>query len=101
MPTDFEKRVWEACKKIPLGKVSTYGQIAKAIGKPKAARAVGNALNKSPGFPKVPCHRGVCGNGKGGGFAKGPGKKEELLRVERIRVEKGKVINLNELLYRF
>jgi methylated-DNA-[protein]-cysteine S-methyltransferase len=79
--TEFSKRVYEAVKTIPKGEVRTYGWVAEKIGKPGAARAVGNALNKNP-FPiVVPCHRVIAKNSLGG-FAKGLGAKKRLLRSE-------------------
>ncbi|MFA4907951.1 MAG: MGMT family protein [archaeon] len=89
--TDFQKKVWRATQRIPAGKVSTYARIAKAIGKPNAARAVGNALNANPYAPKVPCHRVVKSSGEIGGFASGTQKKKKLLEGEGIRVKSGKV----------
>ncbi|MDP3741789.1 MAG: MGMT family protein, partial [Candidatus Micrarchaeota archaeon] len=77
--TTFPEKVWAACKKIPRGRVSTYAAIAKAIGKPAAVRAVGNALNKNP-FKSVPCHRVVQGSGKIGGYARGSDAKAKKLR---------------------
>lgn len=85
MITDFERRVYAEVKRIPAGQTRTYKQIAVALGKPNAYRAVGNALNKNPFAPKVPCHRVVRSNGKLGGFARGRKKKMRLLRSEGIR----------------
>lgn len=82
--TGFEKAVLLATLKIPRGETRTYSQIARAIGKPKAARAVGNALNKNPFAPQVPCHRVVSKNGIGG-YAKGTKKKKEMLKSEGVR----------------
>jgi methylated-DNA-[protein]-cysteine S-methyltransferase len=82
---DFKEKVWNECKKIPKGKVSTYGEIAKAL--KSGARAVGNALNKSPGMPLVPCHRVVKSNGEVGGFAQGTKKKIEMLKKEGIEIK--------------
>lgn len=65
--SDFEKAVYVATSKIPRGKVSTYGRIAKAIGKSKASRAVANTLHENPLWPVVPCHRVVCADGSFGG----------------------------------
>lgn len=65
--SDFEKAVYVATYKIPRGKVSTYGRIAKAIGRPKACRAVANTLHENPLWPVVPCHRVVCADGSFGG----------------------------------
>ena len=79
--TEFEKKVYEAIKKIPKGEVRTYGWVAQQIGKPKAARAVGNALHKNPFAPQVPCHRVVAKNGLGG-YAGGLKNKIKLLKEE-------------------
>jgi O-6-methylguanine DNA methyltransferase len=87
----FARRVYDATARIPRGKVSTYSEIAKAIGKPRAARAVGNALNKNPFAPRVPCHRVVKSNWELGGFAFGTGKKERMLEQEGIKIRELKV----------
>ena len=87
----FKEKVFAACKRIPAGKVSTYKKLAEEIGMPKAARAVGNALNKSPGMPAVPCHRVVKSNGVVGGFASGTRKKIALLKKEGVTVAGGRV----------
>ncbi len=65
--SDFDKAVYLATFRIPKGKVSTYGRVAKAIGNPKASRAVANALHNNPLWPVVPCHRVVCSDGRFGG----------------------------------
>ena len=96
----FVEKVHAAAAKIPKGKVSTYARIAKAIGKPKAARAVGNALNKSPGMPKCPCHRVVKSDGRIGGFASGPAAKKKLLSKEGIRFHGGKVEDFEKTFYK-
>ncbi|MBI4140409.1 MGMT family protein, partial [Candidatus Woesearchaeota archaeon] len=70
MVTEFQKRVYELCKIVPKGKVTTYREIGNALGgKGQIYRAVGVALNKNPFAPQVPCHRVVNGNGFVGGFA--------------------------------
>ncbi len=96
----FNERVWNICKKIPKGKVSTYKQIAKVLDS-KAYRAVGNALNKNPYAPKVPCHRIVNNNGKVGGFAKGIKSKIKLLEKEGIKIKNNKVINFEKVLHKY
>lgn len=96
----FTQRVFAACKKVPRGKVTTYGELAAAIGKPRAARAVGNALNKNKN-PAVPCHRVVRSNGKIGGFTRGPHQKEKLLKREGIEIHGGKIKNLPLAIYKF
>ena len=80
--TEFQKSVWNELLKIPFGKTKTYGEIAKAIGKPKAARAVGSACGKNPLAIIVPCHRVLGMNGKITGFAWGTEIKEWLLGHE-------------------
>jgi len=93
----FEKKVYEITQRIPEGKVSTYGQIAKVLGNIKYARAVGNALHKNPYMIIIPCHRVVKSNGQIGGFAKGIEKKIELLKKENIKIINNRV-DLSEFL---
>ena len=69
---------------IPKGKVSTYGDLAKALGNPSASRHVGRILSKNPNPIKVPCHRVIMSNGKIGGYALGTQMKKELLQNEGI-----------------
>jgi methylated-DNA-[protein]-cysteine S-methyltransferase len=97
MATGFEKKVYSACARIRKGRVSTYSEIAKAIGKPKACRATGNALNKNRS-PLVPCHRVVRSNGKIGGFAHGSRKKQEMLEKEGVRIINGRIDNFKKCL---
>ncbi len=87
----FAEEVYSILRKVPRGKVCTYQEIAKAIGKPNSWRAVGNALNKNPYAPEVPCHRVVRSNGELGGFAYGQSEKIKRLREEGVLPEKGKV----------
>lgn len=88
--TSFQRKVYEAVRKIPRGRVAAYQRIAYALGKLGAARAVGNALNKNP-FRSVPCHRVVRSDGSVGGYARGRNAKITLLRSEGVRVDKGRV----------
>ena len=86
--TKFQLKVWAYLSKIPRGRVKTYSQVAKAIGKPLAARAVANAIGKNPYAPKIPCHRVVRSDGSLGGYSgKGGVKiKRFLLKKEGIRL---------------
>jgi methylated-DNA-[protein]-cysteine S-methyltransferase len=95
----FNTRVWELCKRIPKGKVSTYKELAEALGT-KAYRAVGNALNKNPYAPVVPCHRVINSDGGIGGFARGKDAKITLLNKEGVEVVDDKV-DLKKFLFRF
>lgn len=97
--TKFQQLVYEATKKIPQGKVSTYREIAKAIKKPRAARAVGNALNCNPFAPIVPCHRVVRGDGSVGGFAGGQKEKIAILKKEGVVIKSGKIADPSRILF--
>jgi len=83
----FSQRVYQIVEKIPLGKVATYGQIAVLAGKPKAARAVGNALHKNPDPKRIPCQRAVNQQGRVAfHFAQGGEEKQrELLLKEGVK----------------
>lgn len=83
MGTDFQLRVWEALKEIPYGETRTYGQIAAAVGAPRAYRAVGMANHMNPLPLFIPCHRVVGADGKLTGYAGGLWRKEKLLALER------------------
>ena len=103
--TDFQRRVWAACACVPEGKVTTYGDIAKMIGCPGSARAVGQALSKNPFAPTIPCHRVVGSNRfltgfSGERFVSGgveSEKKIKRLSAERVKVDvkSGKVLPEN------
>lgn len=81
--TKFQMKVWKELLKIQWGEVKTYGEIAKDVDLPKAARAVGLACNKNPIIILVPCHRVVGKGGKLTGYAPGLDVKEKLLAVEK------------------
>lgn len=80
--TDFQKSVWRELKKIPRGQTRTYGEIAAAIGRPKAVRAAGSACGANPLPVFIPCHRVVAANGIGG-FGSGLPWKILLLEKEK------------------
>lgn len=80
--TPFQRRVWQALTQIPFGKTTSYGQIANAIGNPKAVRAVGAAIGQNPHSIVVPCHRVLGANGALTGFAGGLQRKHYLLQHE-------------------
>ncbi len=88
LPTDvqataFQRRVWEELRRIPYGATRTYGQIARAIGRPKAVRAVARACATNPTSVVVPCHRVVRADGGLGGYRWGMDRKRALLEQER------------------
>ena len=84
--TKFQVKVWNYLKKIPLGSVKTYTQVAKGIGKPLAIRAVANAISKNPYAPRIPCHRVIRSDGSLGGYSGKGGirTKKLLLKKEGI-----------------
>jgi len=82
--TDFQKSVWENMKKIPYGETATYGELAQAVGKPGASRAVGGACHNNPVAILLPCHRVVGKNGFWGGFGGGVWRKRILLELEGV-----------------
>jgi methylated-DNA-[protein]-cysteine S-methyltransferase len=81
--TPFQLAVWRELLRLPYGTTSTYGAIARALGRPRAARAVGQAVGANPVAVVVPCHR-VLGAGRLGGYAGGVGLKRRLLALEGI-----------------
>ncbi len=98
----FAERVYSVTKQIPKGRVATYGQIARLIGQPRAARAVGNALHRNPYPITTPCHRVV--NGKGGlakhfGF-EGIERQKQLLTEENVIVSKEYRVDLKRWQWR-
>jgi O-6-methylguanine DNA methyltransferase len=83
--TEFQKSVWSTLRKISSGKTKSYGEIASAIGRPKAVRAVGGACGANPVPVLVPCHRILAANKKLGGFSGGLDWKRSLLAREGIK----------------
>ena len=84
--TKFQLKVWNYLKKIPKGKVKSYLEVAKGIGKPKAFRAVANAVGKNPYPPLIPCHRVIRSDGSLGGYSGKGGieEKRRLLHKEKV-----------------
>lgn len=96
--TPFTQKVYDLCKQIPRGKVSTYGEIARAAGSARAVRAVGTALKNNPFAPIVPCHRVIAGSREMGGFE---GSKDllgsKLCKKRKMLLEEGvKFENVSE-----
>ena len=80
--TAFQRRVWEELRRIPVGEVRTYGEVAAAVGSPAASRAVGSACGANPVPVVVPCHRVVPASGGIGNYGLGPARKRRLLEAE-------------------
>jgi len=102
---EFDSKVWKLMEKIPQGRVTTYGLIAKKLNT-NAYRAVGNACRKNPYAPRVPCHRVVRSDGTVGGFGgKTSGKtveeKIKMLRREGVEIRDGRIVDFKQVLFRF
>lgn len=80
--TPFQRSVWTALLRIPAGRTCSYGELARAIGKPRAVRAVGAAVGRNPASLVVPCHRVLGQDGSLTGYAGGVQRKQSLLRLE-------------------
>jgi methylated-DNA-[protein]-cysteine S-methyltransferase len=93
-------KVYELLCKIPEGKVTTYGEIAKKL-KTKAFRGIGQIVGANPNAPKVPCHRVVRSDGGISGYAFGVDKKIALLKKEGVLVKNDKIVDFKEKLYKF
>jgi O-6-methylguanine DNA methyltransferase len=85
MKTPFAQLVYAIVARIPKGKTLTYMQVAAAAGRPGAARAIGNIMNKN-NDPRVPCHRVIRSDGSAGGFNGGAAQKRHILRKEGVSV---------------
>ncbi|WP_421077445.1 MGMT family protein [Methanothermococcus sp. Ax23] len=96
---DFKEECYNLVKKVPKGKITTYKEIAEALGT-NGYRAVGNVLNKNPNLITVPCHRVVKSNGEVGGYVEGIERKIELLRSEGIPIKDNKVIDFEKYFFR-
>ncbi|MCX8131301.1 MAG: MGMT family protein [Clostridia bacterium] len=98
----FFEDVYGMVRQIPMGKVATYGQIAKMLGEPRKSKIVGWALHANPYYGDVPCHRVVNRNGElSGGFAFGGSKAQKLLLEEEgIIFDQGEIINLQKYLWK-
>lgn len=85
--TAFQLRVWQALRAIPYGAVRSYGDIARALGQPKATRAIGQANGRNPLPIVIPCHRVIASGGSIGGYTGGLERKHRLLALEGVELE--------------
>ncbi|MDE1843123.1 MAG: MGMT family protein [Thaumarchaeota archaeon] len=96
----LEHEVYKKLLQVPKGKVTTYGELAKAVGLKNGQRVIGRMMNKNP-FPViVPCHRVIMSDGKVGGYAWGEKVKTNMLSREGIEIKKGKIQN-TDVIFRF
>lgn len=97
--SEFERDVYLATFKIPEGKVSTYTRVAKTIKRPRAQRAVANALHKNPLYPVVPCHRVVKSDGGFGGEKTAAAARRRHVEREGVPTRDGKVLLSKKILF--
>lgn len=95
-PVPFSRRVLSLVRRIPPGRVATYGDIARLAGRPRAARAVGNIM-RGCGRPDVPCHRVIAAGGRLGGYLRQEVLKRSLLVAEGVTVVGGRVTDLRRV----
>ncbi len=100
MDNDFDLAVYSLLKKIPEGRVTTYKEIGQFLGV-KSYRQIGRVLSKNPHLSEVPCHRVVMSDGSIGGYVLGVDEKIRLLGSEGVKINNGKIVNFNQILYKF
>ena len=98
---NLEEKIYKKLLDVPKGQITTYGELAKAVGLKNGQRVVGRVMNKNPYPVIIPCHRVVMSTGKIGGYAYGEDIKEKMLNDEGIEISNGKIINLENKIYRF
>ena len=97
---NLEDKVYKKLLEVPLGMVTTYGELARAVGLKNGQRVIGRIMNKNPYPVIVPCHRVIKSNGKIGGYAWGEKIKTNMLSKEGVKIKNGKIIDL-EMIYKF
>jgi len=95
------EEVYEIVKKIPKGRISTYKEVARALGNEKLARAVGQILRRNKDPMRIPCYRVVKSNGEVGGYSLGVEMKIKLLKEDGIEIEDGRIKEFDKLFYKF
>jgi len=98
---NLDKKIYKKLLEVPKGKITTYGELAKAVGLKNGQRAVGKIMNKNPYPVIIPCHRVVKSDGKVGGYAYGEEIKSDMLTREGIVIKNGKILDLENKIYRF
>jgi len=96
----LEEKVYKKLLEVPLGMVTTYGELSKAVGIKNGQRVIGGIMNKNPYPVIVPCHRVIKSDGKIGGYAWGEKIKISMLAKEGVKIKNGKIVDL-KMIYRF
>ena len=95
------KEIYKKLLEVPEGKITTYGELAKAVGLKNGQRVIGNIMNKNPYPVIVPCHRVVKSDGKVGGYAFGTDIKINMLTKEGLEITNGKILDFKKRIHRF
>jgi len=98
---NLEQKIYKKLLEVPKGQITTYGELAKAVGLKNGQRIIGKIMNKNPYPVIVPCHRVVMSTGKIGGYAYGEHVKIKLLNDEGIQIKNGKITDFENRIYRF
>ena len=98
---NIEQKVYKKLLDVPKGKITTYGDLAKAVGLKNGQRLIGKIMNKNPYPVLVPCHRVVMSTGKIGGYAYGEIVKMKILSDEGIEITNGKIESFDKKLFKF
>ena len=97
----LEEKIYKKLLQVPKGKVTTYRELAKAVGLKNGQRAIGRIMNKNPYPVIIPCHRVIKSDGKVGGYAWGEKVKAKMLSNEGIKIKNGKISDTEKTIYRF
>ncbi len=98
---NLEQQVYKKLTQVPQGKVTTYGELSKAIGLKNGQRVIGQIMKKNPYPVIIPCHRVVKSDGTVGGYAYGGDIKTNMLQKEGIKIHYGKILDWNKKYYKF
>jgi methylated-DNA-[protein]-cysteine S-methyltransferase len=98
---NLDKKIYKKLLEVPEGKITTYGELAKAVGLKNGQRAVGRIMNKNPYPVIIPCHRVVKSDGKVGGYGYGQDVKINMLTKEGIKIKDDKILDWENTVYRF
>ena len=98
---NLDKKIYKKLLEVPEGKITTYGELAKAVGIKNGQRVVGRIMNKNPYPVIIPCHRVVKSDGKVGGYAYGQQVKIKMLSKEGIKIKEDKILDWENTVYRF
>lgn len=98
---NLDEKIYKKLLEVPKGSITTYGELANAVGLKNGQRVVGQVMNRNPYPGIVPCHRVVMSTGSVGGYAYGKNIKINMLHKEGIRIQDEKIVDLSSVLHKF